>query len=402
MRGQEMIAFRRLGHFARMPNFIVSALAAILALCGVTPARAQSYSSVLEHCRATVAYPIVHSCMVSKHGMGDRERNLAECRGNVRVMVSKCVENAMLHGRSSVAVSGHQDSGRQDSGHQDVQKTASKANLNAVPKSQTVDAPAAVTPAAVSSQQSAPATASLASPPATPFGRRVALIIGNGDYAHVPKLANATNDAKSLAAALTQSGFQSVTLKTDLKREEVVTALSEFARVADSADWAVVYYSGHGIEYRGSNYIIPVDARLLVDRDIDLEAVDIGKVMNVVDGAKRLRLIVLDACRNNPFLDQMKRTVATRGVTRGLAPVEPDAGSLIVYSAKHGETALDGDGLNSPFATALLKRLQVPNLEIRRLFDLVRDDVIASTHKQQQPFTYGSLSGSEDFYFTTK
>jgi uncharacterized caspase-like protein len=234
------------------------------------------------------------------------------------------------------------------------------------------------------------------------FGRRVALIIGNGNYEHAPKLPNATNDAKALAAALTASGFQSVTLKLDLKREEVIAALSDFARLADNADWAVVYYSGHGIEYRGTNYIIPVDARLLMDRDIDLEAVDVGKVMDVVDGAKRLRLIILDACRNNPFIDQMKRTVASRAITRGLAPVEPDAGSLIVYSAKGGETALDGEGQDSPFATALLNRIRMPNLEIRRLFDLVRDDVLASTNKQQQPFTYGSLSGSEDFFFTTK
>jgi uncharacterized caspase-like protein len=237
---------------------------------------------------------------------------------------------------------------------------------------------------------------------AAPFGRRVALLIGNGGYEHVPALPNAKNDATALATALRNAGFQSVTLKTDLKRDEIMAALSEFARIANSADWAVVYYSGHGIEYRGANYLIPIDARLLVDRDIDLEAVDIGKVMGVVEGARHLRLIILDACRNNPFLDQMRRTIATRAVTRGLAPVEPDAGSLIVYAAKHGETALDGDDSDSPFATALINRLQTPNLEIRRLFDLVRDDVLASTNRQQQPFTYGSLSGSEDFYFVTK
>jgi uncharacterized caspase-like protein len=263
--------------------------------------------------------------------------------------------------------------------------------------------PAAVEPTVEAKPATQQATISppLGAPIAAPFGKRIALLIGNGGYQHVPTLPNATNDATALAAALRNAGFQSVTLKTDLKRDEIMAALSDFARAADSADWAVVYYSGHGIEYRGANYLIPIDARLLVDRDIDLEAVDIGKVMSTVEGAKRLRLIILDACRNNPFLDSMKRTIATRAVTRGLAPVEPDAGSLIVYAAKHGETALDGDGNDSPFA-ALINRLQTPNLEIRRLFDLVRDDVLASTNKRQQPFTYGSLSGSEDFYFVTK
>lgn len=234
------------------------------------------------------------------------------------------------------------------------------------------------------------------------YGRRVALVIGNSRYEHVGALPNATNDAKALASSLEATGFQSVTVKYDLSRDQLVTALSEFARVADSADWAAVYYSGHGIEYRGTNYMIPVDARLKLDRDVDLEAVDIGKVSSAIDGARKLRLIILDACRDNPFIEQMKRTIATRSINRGLARVEPDAGTLIVYAAKHGETALDGDGNNSPFAAALLRRIQTPNIELRRLFDLVRDDVMTSTNKRQQPYSYGSLSGSEDFYFLTR
>jgi len=372
------------------------AIAAIELVSGATTAQAQSYPDVLEHCRATVGYPIVHPCMMAKRGMGDRESNLAECRTHARPAVSQCVEAAMMHGRSLDAVPGDHEARSKAS---KPERLADKPRPTAAPEK-----PPALAQPAASPQQTAVADPKLTQPPAVnaPFGRRVALLIGNGDYEHVPTLPNATNDAKALAAALTASGFQSVTLKTDLKRDEVISALSDFARIADTAYWAVVYYSGHGIEYRGTNYIIPVDARLLMDRDIDLEAIDVGKVMNIVDGAKRLRLIILDACRNNPFLDQMKRTIASRAITRGLAPVEPDAGSLIVYAAKHGETALDGDGKNSPFAAALLNRIQTPNLEIRRLFDLVRDDVLTSTNKQQQPFTYGSLSGSEDFYFAAK
>ena len=218
----------------------------------------------------------------------------------------------------------------------------------------------------------------------------------------VTTLPNAVNDAQALSRVLTATGFQSVTLKTDLTRDQTLSALADFAKLADSADWAAVYYSGHGIESRGLNYIIPVDAKLKVDRDVDLEAVDVNKVLSAIEGAKKLRLIILDACRDNPFLDQMKRTVATRSISRGLGPMEPDAGMLIVYAAKHGETALDGDGNNSPFATALINRIRTPNLELRRLFDLVRDDVMAITSRRQQPFSYGSLSGSEDFYFETR
>ena len=148
------------------------------------------------------------------------------------------------------------------------------------------------------------------------------------------------------------------------------------------------------------NYIIPVDAQLKVDRDVDLETVDVGKVLSSVEGARRLRLVILDACRDNPFASQMRRTMATRSVGRGLARMEPEAGTLIVYAAKHGEVALDGTGMNSPFVEALTRRIQErPTQEIRRLFDLVRDDVMESTRLKQQPFSYGSLSGREDFYF---
>jgi uncharacterized caspase-like protein len=181
-----------------------------------------------------------------------------------------------------------------------------------------------------------------------------------------------------------------------------ILTLRDFATVADTADWATVYYSGHGIEFNGVNYLIPIDARLKVDRDIDIEAVEVGKVLSSIEGAKKLRLVILDACRDNPFASQMKRTMATRSLGRGLAQIEPEAGTLVVYAAKHGETALDGDGENSPFADAFVRRLQTPNIEIRRLFDLVRDDVMAATAKKQQPFSYGSLSGSEDFYFVRR
>ena len=110
---------------------------------------------------------------------------------------------------------------------------------------------------------------------------------------------------------------------------------------------------------------------------------------------------MLDACRDNPFADVMKRTTAMRAIGHGLGQVEPDAGMLVVFAAKHGQTVFDGDGQNSPFVSAFVRRVSTPQIEIRKLFDLVRDDVMAATRRQQQPFTYGSVSGSEDFYFLT-
>lgn len=234
----------------------------------------------------------------------------------------------------------------------------------------------------------------------SPQGRRVALIIGNTNYQYAPALQNPGNDALLLAMALRASGFQSVTVKTDLGHAQMIRALRDFSDVADDAQWAILYFSGHGVEFGGVNYMIPVDARLKRDRDIDLEAVATNKISTAIHGAKKLRLVILDMCRDNPFKNQMRRTMATRSMHRGLARVEPNPGTLVVYAAKHGEVALDGDGQNSPFAQALVQRIkQRPPVEIRRLFDFVRDDVLAATKRRQMPFSYGSLPGSVDFFF---
>ena len=235
---------------------------------------------------------------------------------------------------------------------------------------------------------------------ATKLGTRVALVIGNSEYKAVPVLLNPRRDAATVAEALRSVGFKSVTLVNDLTRNQLIDALNSFAVESDKADWAVVYYAGHGIEVGGVNYLLPIDAKLAVDRDVQFQAVALEQVMAATEGARKLHLILLDACRENPFANQMKRTVATRSIGRGLGQLEPDSGMLVVYAAKHGEVALDGDGQNSPFVSAFVNRLKTPNIEIRKLFDLVRDDVMATTNRQQQPFSYGSVPGSEDFYFT--
>jgi uncharacterized caspase-like protein len=184
----------------------------------------------------------------------------------------------------------------------------------------------------------------------------------------------------------------------DLGREKLIDALRGFAREAETADWALVYYAGHGIEANGTNYLVPVDAKLEVDRDIEYEAVPLNQVLSTVEGARKLRIVLLDACRDNPFTRQMRRTVATRSIGRGLARVEPEGGTLVAYAAKDGQIALDGNGANSPFVAALVKHLPTPGVEINKLFRLVRDDVLAATGRKQEPFVYGSLPG-EDFFF---
>ena len=226
-------------------------------------------------------------------------------------------------------------------------------------------------------------------------------MIGNSAYTNASVLTNPKRDAALVAETLRRTGFESVTVQIDLRKDALMAALRDFAVQAQSADWAVVYYAGHGMEVGGVNYLIPVDARIAVDRDIEFEAVPLGQILNAAERAKKLRLVILDACRNNPFASKMKRTleVASRSTSQGLAAVEPDAGTMVVYAAKDGEVALDGAGANSPFATALVKNLPTPGLEVRRLFDYVRDDVMDLTRRKQKPFSYGSISGRQDFYF---
>jgi len=226
---------------------------------------------------------------------------------------------------------------------------------------------------------------------------KVALIIGNGAYKGVPELTNPTNDATAVAGAFLRLGF-SVRLVTDASYDDMRRALLEFSRKARDSEMAVVFYAGHGIELGGENWLIPVDAELKTDLDTEQEAISLRSVMLMVSAASKLGLVVLDACRDNPFTNRIRRSIATRGVTRGLGRVEPINNVLVAYAAKDGTTAFDGSGDHSPFTAALLKHIEMPGLEVTFLFRNVRDDVIAATGNEQQPFVYGSLS-KEAIYF---
>ncbi len=226
--------------------------------------------------------------------------------------------------------------------------------------------------------------------------KRVALVIGNSAYQNVVPLANPINDAAVIAATLKNAGFDVVDSRHDLPAAETRRALRDFADRARDADIAVVYYAGHGMEVDGANYLIPVDARLERDTDVYDEALSLDRILIAIEPAKKLRLVILDACRDNPFAKTMKRTVASRAIGQGLAKIEPTSPNmLIAYSAKAGSTAADGDGKNSPFTLALSKHLTTPGLDVRRAFGFVRDDVLTSTGNRQEPFVYGSLGGED-------
>lgn len=228
--------------------------------------------------------------------------------------------------------------------------------------------------------------------------KRVALVVGNSSYQTVPQLPNPSRDATSMAKMFRDAGFDTVETLLDVGNLEFKRAIRKFETIADQADIAVVFYAGHGLEISGTNYLIPVDARLASDRDAEDEAIPLERLVSSADGAKRLRLVILDACRDNPFVRVMRRErknmSASRGVSAGLGKVEPTStDTLIAYAAKAGSTAEDGDGQHSPFTTSVLKNLTVPGLDVRLAFGRVRDEVLRVTANRQEPFVYGSLGG---------
>ncbi|SFV16450.1 Uncharacterized protein, contains caspase domain [Bradyrhizobium arachidis] len=224
--------------------------------------------------------------------------------------------------------------------------------------------------------------------------KRVALVLSVSNYRNVARLANPDNDAAAISDVFKRIGFDSVVLRQDLGVSEMRRAVRDFAAVAADSDMAVVYYAGHGIEVNGVNFLIPADARLQSDFDVEDETVPLDRILQAISPAKRLRLVILDACRDNPFAERMTRGVATRSMGRGLAKMEPaTADTLIAFAAKAGAVAADGDGAHSPFATALLNHLATPGLDLRLTLGRVRDEVLKSTARRQEPFVYGSLGG---------
>ena len=225
---------------------------------------------------------------------------------------------------------------------------------------------------------------------------RFALVIGNGSYVHTSVLNNPMNDSLDVASALAELCFK-VTLLNDLDQVNFERTLRAFRDQARGADLALVFYAGHGIEIAGRNYLIPVDAQLARDVDVEWEAVDVDRVLRATAGALR-QIVILDACRDNPLARSMQRSALTRGSNAsGLAPPGTVDNQLVAYAAAAGNTAADGRGRNSPYTEALLRHLAEPGLEINILFGRVRDSVRASTEGGQVPGFYNQLPG-EPYY----
>ncbi|PWT88981.1 MAG: hypothetical protein C5B56_07900 [Proteobacteria bacterium] len=232
--------------------------------------------------------------------------------------------------------------------------------------------------------------------PAAHADKRVALVIGNGAYQKVGALPNPVRDAEAVEALFRAAGFDVVEARRDVGLAVMRRALRDFADRVRDADIAVVFYAGHGIEVNGTNYLIPVDAALERDIDVEDETVPLDRIIQILDQAKRLRLVILDACRDNPFARSMRRTVAGRSIGRGFAKVDVlTSDTLVAFAARHGSTAADGEGANSPYTTALVKHLTTPGLDLRLALGRVRDEVLRSTSNRQEPFVYGSLGGAE-------
>jgi formylglycine-generating enzyme required for sulfatase activity len=226
---------------------------------------------------------------------------------------------------------------------------------------------------------------------------RVALVIGNSSYKNVPALPNPANDAADIATSLERMGF-TVRRVVNGTSENMRIALRDFVPQARRSEIAVIFFAGHGMEVGGENWLVPVDAELNEDIAAEQEAIALRSLLPVVGSASKLGLIILDACRNNPFATRMQRSLPMRAVGRGLARVEPAGSVLVAYAAKDGTTANDGVGRNSPFTAALLRNIETPGLEVNYLFRNVREAVLSATNRQQEPVVYGSLP-SEPIYF---
>ncbi len=227
--------------------------------------------------------------------------------------------------------------------------------------------------------------------------RRVAFVVGNGTYKNVSPLPNPPIDAKSMAAVLRNVGFE-VVEGTNLTRDKMTERLLEFGKKAQGADVAVFFYAGHGIAINGTNYLLPVDADIKSEMDVKLgAAINIDLTLDQTMSDAKVKLVFLDACRDNPFAAKIKSNSATRSVSvqSGLAEMKSGEGTLIAFATGPGQTALDGqEGTNSPFTRALMANIATPGVEIQQAMTKVRAQVNEETNKGQLPWGHTNLIGS--------
>src|SRR5581483_1974409 len=245
---------------------------------------------------------------------------------------------------------------------------------------------------AAHSQQDRQLTQGPANPSTPQANRRIALVIGNGSYANAPPLKNPTNDANDMADALAKLGFN-VARGIDLNQRQMKAMIREFGQKLKSGGQGLFYFAGHGVQLRGRNYLIPVDASIQSETDVEDQGVDANLIMGLMDEAgNALNVVILDACGNNPF------SRSCRSVSSGLAQMDAPSGTLIAYATAPGSVASDGSVRNGLYTQELLKNMAVPGLSIEEVFKRVRVAVRSATGGKQTPWESSSLTG--DFYFS--
>ncbi len=249
--------------------------------------------------------------------------------------------------------------------------------------------------------------AAAALPPASPAAasaikeRRIALVIGNGAYATSGKLANPANDAAVVAKSLRDIGFD-VTEGLDLDTQKMKETINVFLRRASTASMAVMFYAGHGMQVDGKNFLVPIDARFDNAEGMAAALSDVDTILAGLDDRIRTNIVILDACRDNPTVQQTQTTIASRSVQirSGLAAQSGlgagatiGAGTLVAFATAPGQVALDGEGTNSPFSAALARHIATPGLEVQQMLTRVRAEVVAATRNKQVPWSNSSLLG---------
>ncbi|MET0278594.1 MAG: caspase family protein [Pseudorhodoplanes sp.] len=222
--------------------------------------------------------------------------------------------------------------------------------------------------------------------------RRVALAIGNASYTSVSPLKNPINDASGVAQTLRDLGFE-VTLVTDLDKANFEQKVQAFANSLPGASAAVFYYAGHGMQVDGRNYLVPVDAKINDEADLPFELVSIDIVLNRLAHHRITNIVILDACRDNPLGDVLSKKLGDRAkaVARGLAPVSAGYSSVVSFSTRENQTALDGDGNHSPYSESLIRNIPAENVEVLDMLRRVSRDVMNATSKEQEPWITFSL-----------
>lgn len=274
----------------------------------------------------------------------------------------------------------------------DLRRALELAKIEAV----AVMAREALAKIAAESMEQAPATPTPSAQQALPEvpERRVALVIGNGAYRSAPELFNPVNDATDMAAALRGLGFD-VVEGTNLDRYGMDDAVRAFGRKVDRTDLALFFYAGHGLQVAGRNYLVPIDAKLERAGDVNFDTIDVSFVLTLMEAEKRVNLVFLDACRDNPLARTLARSLGTRSasVGHGLASVHSALGTMIAYATEPDNVALDGEGRNSPFTSALLRHIGDKGVDIGTVMRRVRAEVVAATHEKQVPWDHSSLVG---------